>query len=228
MSKVIELKEVSKKFGERTIYDHINLCINEGECVGFVGENGSGKSVLFQLISGLLPVDSGTIKVGGEVLGENRDFPENVGILINEPGYVGYCSGYQNLQMLAEIRGIVGNDEIKSTMELVGLRDKDKTPVRKYSMGMKQKLGIAQAIMEGQSIIILDEPYNALDYKTNHEITKILERLKEEGKTLLLTSHQHGYLRKLCDTLYCIHEHDIVPFTEELQKEYFGDIPEHI
>ena len=228
MSKIIELKEVSKKFGERKIYDHINLCINEGECVGFVGENGSGKSVLFQLISGLLPVDSGTIKVGGEVLGENRDFPENVGILINEPGYVGYCSGYQNLQMLAEIRGIVGNDEIKSTMELVGLSDKDKTPVRKYSMGMKQKLGIAQAIMEGQSIIILDEPYNALDYKTNHEITKILEQLKEEGKTLLLTSHQHGYLRKLCDTLYCIHENDIVPFTEELQKEYFGDIPENI
>ena len=225
MSKIIELKEVSKRFGERTLYDHINLCINEGECVGFVGENGSGKSVLFQLISGLLPADSGIIKVGGEVLGENRDFPENVGILINEPGYVGYCSGYQNLQMLAEIRGIVGNDEIKSTMELVGLSDKDKTPVRKYSMGMKQKLGIAQAIMEGQSIIILDEPYNALDYKTNYEITKILERLKEEGKTLLLTSHQHGYLRKLCDTLYCIHENTIVPFTEELQKEYFGEIP---
>lgn len=228
MSKIIELKEVSKRFGERTLYDHINLCINEGECVGFVGENGSGKSVLFQLISGLLPADSGIIKVGGEVLGENRDFPENVGILINEPGYVGYCSGYQNLQMLAEIRGIVGNDEIKSTMELVGLCHKDKTPVRKYSMGMKQKLGIAQAIMEGQSIIILDEPYNALDYKTNYEITKILERLKEEGKTLLLTSHQHGYLRKLCDTLYCIHENDIVPFTEKLQKQYFGEIREII
>ena len=90
-------------------------------------------------------------------------------------------------------------------------------------MGMKQKLGIAQAIMEEQSIIILDEPYNALDYKTNHEITKILEQLKNNGKTLLLTSHQHKYLHKLCDTLYCIYENNIIPFTEELQKEYFDN-----
>ncbi|MDE7425918.1 MAG: ABC transporter ATP-binding protein [Lachnospiraceae bacterium] len=221
MSKIIELKQVSKKFNQKEIYNNISLSIREGECVGFVGENGSGKSVLFQLISGLLPADSGTVKVGNEVLGENRDFPENVGILINEPGYIEYYSGYKNLQLLAEIRNVVGDEEIQKTMELVGLDYKDKTPVRKYSMGMKQKLGIAQAIMEGQSIIILDEPYNALDYKTNHEITKILEQLKNNGKTLLLTSHQHGYLSKLCDTLYCIHENKLIPFTEELQKEYF-------
>lgn len=221
MSKIIELKQVSKKFNHKEIYNNISLSIEEGECVGFVGENGSGKSVLFQLISGLLPADSGTVKVGNEVLGENRDFPANVGILINEPGYIEYYSGYKNLQLLAEIRNVVGGEEIQKTMELVGLDYKDKTPVRKYSMGMKQKLGIAQAIMEGQSIIILDEPYNALDYKTNHEITRILEQLKNNGKTLLLTSHQHGYLNKLCDTLYCIHESKIIPFTEELQKEYF-------
>lgn len=221
MSNIIELRQVNKKFNQKQIYNNISLNIEEGECVGFVGENGSGKSVLFQLISGLLPADSGTVKVGSQVLGENRDFPENVGILINEPGYIEYYSGYKNLQLLAEIRNIVGSKEIQKTMELVGLDYKDKTPVKKYSMGMKQKLGIAQAIMEGQSIIILDEPYNALDYKTNHEITKILERLKEAGKTILLTSHQHGYLSKLCDTLYCIEENNIIPFTEELQKKYF-------
>lgn len=221
MSKVIELKQVNKKFGEKRIYENISLSIEEGECVGFVGENGSGKSVLFQLISGLLPADSGTIKINGEILGENRDFPENVGILINEPGYIECYSGYKNLQLLSEIRNIAGDNEIQQTMEMVGLDYKDKTPVKKYSMGMKQKLGIAQAIMEGQSIIILDEPYNALDYKSNHEITKILEQLKKANKTLLLTSHQHGYLSKLCDTLYCIHQHQIIPFTEDLQKKYF-------
>lgn len=221
MSKIIELNQVSKKLGVKKIYDNISLTIEEGECVGFVGENGSGKSVLFQLISGLIPVDSGTVKVGGEVLGEDKDFPENFGILINEPGYIEYYSGYKNLQLLAEIKNMVGNEEIQKTMELVGLDYRDRTPVKKYSMGMKQKLGIAQAIMEGQSVIILDEPYNALDYKTNHEITRILEQLKNQGKTLLLTSHQHGYLSKLCDTLYCIHENKIIPFTEELQKEYF-------
>lgn len=221
MSKMIELKQVSKKFGEKEVYQNLSLDIEEGECVGFVGENGSGKSVLFQLITGLLPVDSGMVKVGGEVLGENRDFPENVGILINEPGYIEYYSGYKNLQLLAEIKNIVGNKEIQQTMEMVGLDYRDKTPVRKYSMGMKQKLGIAQAIMEGQSVVILDEPYNALDFKTNLEITKILEQLKQNGKTLLLTSHQHEYLRKLCDTLYFIHENNVILFTEELQKEYF-------
>lgn len=221
MSKIIELKHVSKRFQQKEIYNNISLGIEEGECVGFVGGNGSGKSVLFQLISGLLPADSGIIRVGNEVLGENRDFPDNVGILINEPGYIEYYSGYKNLLFLAEIRNIVGAEEIQKTMELVRLDYKDKTPVRKYSMGMKQKLGIAQAIMEGQSIIILDEPYNALDYKTNHEITKILEQLKKLGKTLLLTSHQHGYLSRLCDTLYCIYENKIIPFTEDLQREYF-------
>lgn len=222
MSKIIELRNVNKKFGEKEVYRNLFLEIGEGDCVGFVGENGSGKSVLFQLITGLLPVDSGTVRVGGEVLGESRDFPEHVGILINEPGYIEYYSGYKNLQLLAEIRNLVGDREIRKTMEMAGLDYKDKTPVRKYSMGMKQKLGIAQAIMEGQTVIILDEPYNALDYKTNHEITKILEQLKKEGKTLLLTSHQHEYLKKLCDTLYFIHENNVIPFTEELQKEYFG------
>lgn len=221
MSKVIELKNVSKRFGRKEIYRHISLSIEEGECVGFVGGNGSGKSVLFQLISGLLRADSGTVRVGNEMLGDTKDFPENVGILINEPGYIEHYSGYKNLQLLAEIKNAVGNEEIQGTMEMVGLDYKDKTPVKKYSMGMKQKLGIAQAIMEGQSVIILDEPYNALDYKTNHEITKILGQLKDSGKTLLLTSHQHEYLSKLCDTLYCIHEKNIIPFTDDLKKEYF-------
>lgn len=222
MESAIELKNVSKAFGINTIYKNVDLIIKKGECVGFVGGNGTGKSVLFQIMTGLMPINEGTVVVNGEVLGKNGyDFPENVGILINEPGYIEYYSGFRNLQLLAEIQGKIDDKRIEETMTMVGLDYKDRTPVKKYSMGMKQKLGIAQAIMENQEIIILDEPYNALDYKSNKEITKILEQLKESGKTLLITSHQHEYLKRLCDRLYCISENKVVLFTEEMQKQYF-------
>ncbi len=143
------------------------------------------------------------------------------GILINEPGYIEYYSGYKNLKMLAEIQNKITDEQIKETMEKVGLYYNDRTPVKKYSMGMKQKLGIAQAIMENQKIIILDEPYNALDFQTNKEITSILKNLKEQGKTILLTSHQHEYLDKLCDRIFCVEDRKVVPFDEELRRKYF-------
>jgi len=222
MSKVIELKEVKKSFGKKKIYSGVNLSIEEGECIGIVGGNGSGKSVLFQMIAGLLPVDAGEVLVNGKRLGKESDFPENVGILINSPGYIEYYSGLKNLQLLARIQGKVGDKEIYEAMRLVGLDPEDKTRVKKYSMGMKQKLGIAQAIMEGQDIIILDEPYNALDFNTNKEITGVLRRLKEEGKTILLTSHQQEYVDKLCDKMYCIEDKMIKVFDEEKKIEYFA------
>lgn len=222
MESAIKLENVSKAFGGKTIYKDVSLEIAKGMTVGFVGENGSGKSVLFQLLTGLLPCDSGKVTVNGDTLGDQVDFPADVGILINEPGYIEYISGFRNLKLLAEINNRIGEKEIKESMKMVGLDPEDRTPVKKYSMGMKQKLGICQAMMENQTVIILDEPYNALDYKTNHEITDILERLKSEGKTILLTSHQHDYLEKLCDVIYCIHDNKIVPFTEEYRELYFG------
>lgn len=223
MNTVIELKHISKSFGGKQIYRDVNLKVNAGECIGFAGRNGAGKSVLFQLMVGLLPPDSGEVRVNGELLGSGgEDFPKDVGILINETGFIGYLSGFQNLKMLAQIRNIVNDETIRETMRSVGLDDADRTPVRKYSMGMKQKLGIAQAIMENQSIVILDEPYNALDFEANREVTQILERLKGQGKTILLTSHQHQYLEKLCDKIYFICDGDIVPFTEEIRAQYFS------
>jgi ABC-2 type transport system ATP-binding protein len=222
MSAVIKLKDVSKRFGNKEIFRNVSLDIEEGSTVGFVGENGSGKSVLFQIIAGLIPVDSGTVTVMGELLGDKKDFPDSVGILINDPGYIEYYSGYKNLKLLAEIKNVISDEEIRKVMKMVGLDCNDRTPVRKYSMGMKQKLGIAQAFMENQQIVILDEPYNALDYKTNHDITDVIKQLKEEGRTVLLTSHQHEYLERLCDTIYCLHEKKIVPFTDELRKLYFS------
>ncbi len=221
METVIELSKVSKKFGDKVIYDQVSLKIQKGETVGFVGSNGSGKSVLFQLLTGLLPADSGQIRINGDLLGKDRDFPDQTGALINHPGYIDFASGFKNLQLLAAIKNTIGDEEIRKTMAMVGLDDRDRTPVKKYSMGMKQKLGIAQAIMENQQLIILDEPFNALDYQTNREIMEVLQTIRQEGKTLLLTSHQQDYLDKLCDTIYCIHEHKILPFTKDLQDQYF-------
>ena len=222
MSKAIVLREVSKSFGKRIIYDNVDLQIDEGECIGFIGGNGTGKSVLFQMMTGLIPVDKGEVIVNGKKLGKDGDFPEDVGILINSPGYIEYYSGFRNLQILAEIQNKIGIEEIKSAMLLVGLDPEDKTKVKKYSMGMKQKLGIAQAIMEHQKIIILDEPYNALDFTTNKEITKVLMELKKDGRTILLTSHQQEYLDKLCDKMYYIEKGKLVVFDEEKKKEYFS------
>ena len=222
MKRVIELKNVSKNFKSKELYRNVDLIINEGECIGFVGENGAGKSVLFQLMTGLLPVDEGEVWIKNKKLGTGgMDFSEGVGILINEPGYIEYYSGLKNLQMLAGIQNKVTTEHIKETMKLVGLNPEDKTPVKKYSMGMKQKLGIAQAIMENQSIVILDEPYNALDFQTNKDITKLLLLLKEQGKTILMTSHQHEYLEKLCDKIYCIDSKHIIEFSDDLKKKYF-------
>lgn len=221
MSVALEIVNGSKSFGKKVIYRNLNIRIKKGECVGFIGGNGTGKSVLFQMMAGLLPMDAGRVIVNGNVLGEKDDFPEDVGILINSPGYIECYSGFKNLQMLAGIQGKIGDEEIKSTMRLVGLDPENKTHVKKYSMGMKQKLGIAQAIMEHQKIIILDEPYNALDFTTNKEITRILNNLKKEGRTILLTSHQHEYLEKLCDTMYYIENGNIEVFDEKKKAEYF-------
>lgn len=222
MDTVIELKNISKMFKNRELYKQINLSIKKGECIGFVGANGVGKSVLFQMIAGLIEPSEGEVIVNGKIVGgKERDFPENMGILINSPGYIEYYSGYKNLLMLAEIKNVINEKRVQETMEVVGLDWKDKTPVKKYSMGMKQKLGIAQAIMEYQDILVLDEPYNALDFKTNKDITVLLETLKKAGKTILLTSHQHSFLEKLCDRMYCIEQNQIYLFDEEFKKKYF-------
>lgn len=222
MNTAIKINNVSKSFRDKVLYKNLNLEIPKGKCIGFVGTNGAGKSVLFHLICGLLSTDTGHIEVNGtQVGGRMGVFPENVGILINSPGYVDFYTGFYNLKLLAEIKGTTSDETIRQTMELCGLDPYSKIPVKKYSMGMKQKLGIAQAIMENQEILILDEPYNALDFSANKDITKIIQELHNAGKTILLTSHQHEYLEKLCDEIYFLHNKTLVPFTDELKTEYF-------
>lgn len=206
MKNKIELCNVTKSFNGGCILKPINLAIKEGSTTGIVGANGSGKSVLFKLICGFVKPDQGEVIVNGEVLGKKNDFPENVGVFINEPGYISIYNGFQNLRYLADIKGIISDTQICETMQMVGLDPKNKTKVEHYSLGMKQKLGIAQAIMENQEIVILDEPFNALDYKTHQDIKEIIRILQSEEKTVLLTSHNYEDIEELCDDIYLIEE----------------------
>ena len=223
MSTIIELDQVSKAFSRRTILNDITLTIEAGHTVGIVGSNGSGKSVLFQIICGFLTPDSGTVRVRGDALGGNRDFPENMGVLINSPGFISLDTGLQNLRYLAGIRGVIGDREIRSAMKKVGLDPDDRTRVEHYSLGMKQKLGLAQAIMEGQDILILDEPFNALDYKTYNDVKEIIRTLQAEGKTILMTSHNYEDIETLCNEVYVLEEGKLGTLpTDEMKRRFRG------
>lgn len=219
---VIEIKNIFKKYGQTILYEDASLSVEAGKTVGIVGGNGTGKSVLFKMITGLEYADSGQIHVRGQEVGKNCNFPQNVGLLVNQPGYIEFYDGFTNLKLLAEIQGKIGEDTIRDYMRKLGLDPNDKKKVKNYSMGMKQKLGIAQAIMEGQDIVLLDEPFNALDYQTNAEVFSILKDLKNDGKTILLTSHQQEYLEKICDAMYIILDKKIVLLDEKIKKAYFS------
>lgn len=223
MNLFIELKDISKKYGQRSILKHVFLSVEQGKTVGLVGSNGSGKSVLFKILCGFEKPDSGQVFVRKKQLGKNgRDFPDNMGVFINSPGFIGIYSGFQNLKFLADIQRKIGSKEIRSAMDQVGLDPNDKTKVDNYSLGMKQKLGLAQAIMENQDILVLDEPFNALDYKTYEDIKTIIRMLKAEGKTIFLTSHHFKDIEQLCDQVYTIEDCQLIPITEEIAAQYRG------
>ena len=221
MNAIIELDQVSKYFSRRQVLKDVSLSVEAGSTVGIVGSNGSGKSVLFQTICGFLAPDSGTVKIRGELLGNRRDFPDNVGVLINSPGFISINTGLQNLKYLAGIRGVIEEHQIRAAMQKVGLDPEDKTKVEHYSLGMKQKLGLAQAIMEGQDILVLDEPFNALDYKTHNDVKEIIRILQAEGKTIMLTSHNYEDLESLCNQIYVLDDGNLGVLSSDEMKQRF-------
>ena len=199
MAEIISIENLTKKFGDVTVIDNVNLSIERGKIYGIIGRNGSGKTVLFKLITGYLSPTGGRVVVSGKEIGKDIDFADNIGIIIENPGFLKGYTGFKNLAYLAGIRNVIGKEEIRESMEKVGLDPDSNKKVGKYSLGMKQRLGIAQAIMENPEILILDEPMNSLDNQGVEEIRKLLMELRDEGKTIVLASHNKEDIEIVCD-----------------------------
>ncbi len=199
---MIVLENVSKTFKDKTVLQPLDLTVERGTITGFIGRNGSGKTVLFKLICGLLLPSTGTVTVDGVRLGKDADFAPDTGVLIETPGFIGYESGLRNLRDLAAIRKKINTAQVKDAIRAVGLDPEDKKRVGKYSLGMRQRLGIAQAIMEDPALLILDEPMNGLDKDGVADMRVLFRALRNEGKTILLASHSAEDIDLLCDAVY--------------------------
>lgn len=198
---IITVTNVSKHFKEGNALKNVTVAFEKGKTHGIIGRNGSGKTMLFKCICGFIPPSVGEIVVNGRRIGKDTDVPENVGIIIEAPSFLPNYSGYGNLRLLASINNKIKKDTIRTTMKKVGLEPDSKKQVRKYSMGMRQRLGIAQAIMEDPQILIFDEPMNGLDHAGVKEIRDILKSLRDDGKTIILASHNSDDIQELCDTV---------------------------
>ena len=198
---IISVKNLSKDFGQERVLKSVSRDFEKGKIHGIVGNNGSGKTVLMKCICGFLIPDGGSITVNGERVGVDVDFPRDMGLIIETPGFLPNMTGVKNLEILASLNKKIGLEEIAAAIRRVGLDPLMKKPVGKYSLGMRQRLGIAQAIMEDPALLILDEPLNGLDKHGVREMRQLIKGLKEQGKTILLASHNQGDIDELCDTV---------------------------
>ena len=205
METCIEVQNVVKRFRDQVVLKNVSISFEKGQIHGIVGRNGSGKTVLFKCICGLMHPEEGVIFVNGKRVGRDVDMPEDIGAIIEAPGFLPNYSGYKNLRFLANIRRKIGKEEILNVLKTVGLDPESRKHVGKYSLGMRQRLGIAQAIMEDPEILILDEPMNGLDNAGVQDIRALLLEHKAQGTTILLASHNHEDIAALCDT---VHEMD--------------------
>lgn len=215
----IKITHFSKKIKKAVILDDVNMELESGRIYGLKGKNGSGKTMLMRAICGLITPNSGTVEIDGKILGKDISFPESIGVLIENPSFISNYTGMKNLQVLASIQKRIGDKEIRNALELVGLDPDDKRTFKKYSLGMKQRLGIAEAIMEKPDIVILDEPINALDEAGAAMIREILQNLRNEGKLIILACHDTEELNFLADEIYEIAEGKIVGHIENLVKQ---------
>lgn len=206
----IELKNLEKKMGKKVILHNINLKMEGGKVYGLKGKNGCGKTMLMRAISGLIKPTSGEIIINDEKLWKNITFPRSIGILIENPAFINSATGFDNLKMIASIKGVASDKDIEDSLTKVGLEPYDTRRYRKYSLGMKQKLGIACAIMENPDIIILDEPINAIDREGVLAVRKILDDLKSQNKIIIIACHDAEEMEMLADEIYEMENGEII------------------
>ena len=206
----IKITDVNKTIKKAPILRDINLEFTGGKVYGLRGKNGSGKTMLMRAICGLITPDSGIIDINGKILGKDISFPESIGVLIENPAFIGNYTGFKNLKVLASIQNRIGDEQIRKALEDIGLDPDDKRTYRKYSLGMKQKLGIAAAVMENPDIIILDEPINALDDVSVEKVHDILEEQKKRGAVIIIEFHDKEELDQLSDEIIEISDGRII------------------
>ena len=211
---MIQLQNVTKRIKENTVLDNVSYTFKSGFVYGLYGQNGSGKTMLLRAISGLINLDSGSIFIDGEKLHDKIEFPPETGIVIENMELLPECSAKRNLQMLAKIKNIADEKDIIFSLERVGLDPDSEKKVKKFSLGMKQRLNIAQAIFENQKIILLDEPTNALDEEAVQLIYKIIREEKSRGATIIVATHHKEDLKEVCDVILKIAEEKIVEENE--------------
>ena len=199
---MIVIEKLTKRYGDSTIFEDIDLSFPSGAIIGLVGENGCGKTTLMRCICGFTKPSEGRVTVLGKVIGKDMDFAPSTGIIIENSGFLNHYSARQNLALLADISGKADKQRIDEEIRLVGLDPDSKKHVGKYSLGMTQRLAIAQAIMEDPDILILDEPFNGLDKQGQADIHELLQSLKAQGKTILLASHSAGDISRACDMIF--------------------------
>ena len=204
MSDYIQLTNISKTFGKQTVLQPLTMVFEEGMIHGIIGRNGSGKTVLMKMILGILQPTTGTVIVGDKRIGKDVDFPESAGAIIETIEFIPYMSAYQNLADIAAMRGNLSKTQIKEVLEMVGLGNVGGKHVSKFSMGMRQRLAIAQAVMESPKLLILDEPMNGMDEKGVEEMRQLILARKAAGTTIILSSHNIEDIRILCDQVYRI------------------------
>lgn len=204
MSDYIQLTNISKTFGKQTVLQPLTMGFEEGMIHGIIGRNGSGKTVLMKMILGILQPTTGTVIVGDKRIGKDVDFPESAGAIIETIEFIPYMSAYQNLADIAAMRGNLSKTQIKEVLEMVGLGNVGRKHVSKFSMGMRQRLAIAQAVMESPKLLILGEPMNGMDEKGVEEMRRLILARKAAGTTIILSSHNIEDIRILCDQVYRI------------------------
>lgn len=199
---MLKITELSKRFKNKSIFKNVNLQLEDGNIYGFIGPNGSGKSVFFKTLCGFIRPTSGSVEYNGEKIGDKIDFLPDLGVLIEKPGFIENYTHSQNLEYLLSINNTVDKSLIPNILRSVGLDPNNKTKVKNFSMGMKQRLGIAQAIMENQKIVILDEPFNGLDKDGVSDIRELILNLRKPDRIILITSHIAGDIELMSDEVY--------------------------